>query len=35
VLVPELDFMLLAEFVRRPDQYGAAVAFRDLLRGPV
>jgi Uma2 family endonuclease len=31
-LVPGLDFSLLAEYVRRPDQYEAAVAFRDLLR---
>jgi Uma2 family endonuclease len=31
-LVPSLDFAVLAEFVRRPDQYGAALAFRDLLR---
>jgi Uma2 family endonuclease len=35
LLVPELDFLVLAELVRRPDQYGAAVAFRDLLRGSV
>jgi Uma2 family endonuclease len=32
VLVPSLDFAVLAEFVRRPDQYGAALAFRDFLR---
>lgn len=31
-LVPSLDLDLLADFVRRPDQYGAALAFRDRLR---
>jgi Uma2 family endonuclease len=29
--IPTLDLAVLAEFVRRPDQYGAALAFRDHL----
>ena len=32
-LVPSLDIVLLADFVRRLDQYSAALAFRDHLRG--
>jgi len=32
-LVPSLDFAVLADFVRRPDQYEAALGFRDFLRG--
>jgi Uma2 family endonuclease len=31
--IPELDFAVLADFVRRPDQYAAVLAFRDLLAG--
>ena len=31
-LLPGIDFEELAEFTRRPDQHGAAKAYRDLLR---
>lgn len=33
VLLPELDFAVLASFVRRDDQHRAVREFRDLLRG--
>ena len=32
-LVPSLDFTVLADHVRRPDQYATALAYRDFLRG--